>query len=428
MRPPTPKARPRGLRRARAVASRVAGDALGRALGLPPATTPDVEVRRGLEVRMPDEVTLLADLHRPRGAGPLPTVLVRSPYGRAGPYGLLNARIFAERGLQVLLQSVRGTFGSGGDFEPFRERDDGLATLAWIREQPWHEGPLATTGASYLGIVQWAVAADAPDLVAMTAAVTASDFRGQTYPGGAFSLDTALAWTQLVELQERRLGLLRQGLRRRRLRRAMDHLPLADADRALVGRHVPFFQAWLEHDAPGDAYWAQRGFGDRVEEVRAVVDLVAGWYDIFLPWQVQDFERLRAAGRDARLTIGPWAHVSPGLAAAAAGSAVRTLRAELAGSRRDPRAAPVRVYVTGAREWHDLSAWPPPDATPQRWHLQPRGALSPSAPAPSDPDRYRYDPADPTPALAGPVLVGRAKPTNNARLEARADVLTYTSA
>src|SRR4051794_26960715 len=328
MRRRSPDASSRGLPRARAVGSRVAGGALGRVLRLPPATTPDVEVRRGLEVPMPDGVTLVADLHRPSGAGPLPTVLVRSPYGRRGAYGLLNARIFAQRGLQVLLQSVRGTFGSGGDFDPFRERDDGLATLAWIREQPWHEGPLATTGASYLGIVQWAVAADAPDLVAMTATVTASDFRGQTYPGGAFSLDTALAWTQLVELQERRLGLLRQGLRRRRLRRAMDHLPLADADRALVGRHVPFFQAWLEHDAPGDPYWAQRGYADRVEEVRAVVDLVTGWYDIFLPWQVADFERLRAAGRDARLTIGPWAHVSPGLAAAAAGSAVKTLRAE----------------------------------------------------------------------------------------------------
>jgi hypothetical protein len=71
---------------------------------------------------MPDGVTLLADLYRPRGAEEMPTVLVRTPYGRRGPLATVNSRLLAERGLQVLLQSCRGTFGSGGELEPFRER------------------------------------------------------------------------------------------------------------------------------------------------------------------------------------------------------------------------------------------------------------------------------------------------------------------
>ena len=45
----------------------------------------------------------------------------------------------------------------------------------------------------------------------------------------------------------------------------------------------------------------------------------------------------------------------------------------------------------------------------------------------STPDRFVYDPADPTPAVAGPVLVANAsRPRDNAELEARPDVLVYT--
>src|SRR5512143_1815412 len=85
-------------------------------------------------------------------------------------WGLMFGQLFAERGFQVFIQSCRGTFGSGGEFNAFRnERSDGLATLAWLKKQPWFTGELALAGPSYLGLVQWAVAADAgPELKAMT--------------------------------------------------------------------------------------------------------------------------------------------------------------------------------------------------------------------------------------------------------------------
>ncbi|WP_265579797.1 CocE/NonD family hydrolase C-terminal non-catalytic domain-containing protein [Streptomyces spongiae] len=45
------------------------------------------------------------------------------------------------------------------------------------------------------------------------------------------------------------------------------------------------------------------------------------------------------------------------------------------------------------------------------------------------PDGYRYDPADPTPALGGirMRMVEKSGRVDNAKLEARADVLTYTT-
>jgi predicted acyl esterase len=74
-----------------------------------------------------------------------------------------------------------------------------------------------------------------------------------------------------------------------------------------------------------------------------------------------------------------------------------------------------------------LSSWPPTGYTPQRWHLQPGGGLVPGLPAASAPDRYRYDPADPTPAVGGSSLSGNSGPRDNRRLEGRPDVLAYSS-
>ena len=52
----------------------------------------------------------------------------------------------------------------------------------------------------------------------------------------------------------------------------------------------------------------------------------------------------------------------------------------------------------------------------------------PFAPDDAGSDGYRYDPADPTPSLGGPLLLARDPVVDNAPLESRADVLTYTTA
>src|SRR5579872_6419874 len=90
---------------------------------------------------------------------------------------------------------------------------------------------------------------------------------------------------------------------------------------------------------------------------------------------------------------------------------------------------PVQLFVMGANTWRHFAAWPPP-VQRERWYLQDQGGLAPTPPPTTEPDRYRYDPADPTPAVGGNSL-GAAKrmgPKDNRSLEARADVLVYTSA
>jgi putative CocE/NonD family hydrolase len=413
----------------------LASQILARRMRLPRARTLDVVCRRDLAVTMADGATLLADRWVARGesAAPAPTVLVRSPYGRRGLVGVLFGRLLAERGLQVVIQSVRGTFGSGGDFAPFDERADGLATLAWLREETWHAGPTAMMGPSYLGFVQWAVAPDAgEDLAALAIQVSASQFYGQTYAGGSISLETIASWMVLVSAQEHRLAPVAINRALRWLASLLGELPLGDLDERATGAAVPWFREAFAHPAREDAYWAARDFSARVGEVRAPVQFVGGWHDILLPWMLDDYGALRKAGHDPQLQIGPWTHTAPGLVGAGHRDGIAWLRAHLLGDRRLVRTKAVRVLVGGERSgggWRELDCWPPP-GTEERPLWLARGAALRSEPPTAEDEgagRYRYDPGEPTPSVGGPVLLARHAVVDNGELEARDDVLTYTA-
>src|SRR5436305_9880117 len=208
----------------------LASETLARRMHMPRARTHDVVCEHDLRAPMDDGAMLLADrwVARAMLERAQPTVLVRSPYGRRQVVGLLFGRLLAERGFQVVIQSVRGTFGSEGRFSPFDERADGLATLRWIREQPWHSHGIGMIGPSYLGLVQWAVAPDAgDDLAALAIQVSASQFHGQTYAGGSLSLETVASWLVLVAGQERRLAPLAMARGLRRLGALSADVPVA---------------------------------------------------------------------------------------------------------------------------------------------------------------------------------------------------------
>ncbi len=396
-----------------------------------------VALQRDLAAAMPDGVTLLADRYFPvdsadsSGKSQPPVILVRSPYGRSGVVGLAYGHFFAQHGFQAVVQSVRGTFGSGGVFDPLgNEREDGLATVAWLKAQPWFGGVFAMYGPSYLGYSQWAIAADAgPELRAMAAQMAASQFHDAAYVGGAFALESTLTWSDLTTRIERPIGGLTAAFTsvRRARRAALSGRPLAELDTLAAGAPVPFFQDLLRNAAADGHYWQRRDHSGSVGNVDVPVSLLGGWYDVFLPLQLRDYAVLRDARRQPQLTIGPWYHADPRQLRAASADALAWFRAHLFGDRSQLRDQPVRLYITGAGEWRDYPDWPVPGMRQERWHLQPGRGLRPGQPAGSLPDTYRYDPAHPTPALSGPTLVGKSEPEDNRRLELRKDVLTFTS-
>jgi uncharacterized protein len=390
-----------------------------------PAVTHDVDPRRDVVVRAPDGTGLLTDVYLAQPAQPLPVILMRSPYGR-GVLGTI-ARLFAERGYHAVIQSTRGTFGSGGRIDFDAEAADGRAAADWITRQPWSDGTIGTYGASYLGFTQLALASTRPpQLKAMAIAVWGADRRAY-YQGGAFALERALGWAFTMENQERPLAFVRTPLRARKaLAPALGHLPLLDADTVAVGHPVGFYRDWITHDQPGDPYWTPTDYRPLLKDLGVPVTMTAGWYDMFLPQMLADYQALRDGGQDVRLRIGAWHHTSQGLARHSLADAFDWFGIHLL-HRTPPAGRPrLRVEVMGGAGWRDLAGWPPRDAAVQRWHLHDGGTLGTGTPAESTPDRYAYDPADPTPAVGGTSSMNSG-PRDNRALERRPDVLTYTS-
>ena len=425
-----------GLRTLTRTSGQVAGRALGRMLGLPRPTTRYAV--NSVRIPMRDGIELIADHYAPATSRPAGTLLVRGPYGRGFPFGLMFARLYADRGYHVVLQSVRGTFGSTGDFEPMvHEAADGADTAAWLRQQSWFTGRFATIGVSYLGYTQWALLSDPPPELA-AAVITAGphDMFASVWGTGSFAVNDFLGWSDMVAHQEdpaRIRNWMRQTQATRAVARAAAEVPMGAAARALLGKAAPWFESWAEHE-PDDPFWDRMRHPAALDRVEVPVLLVGGWQDIFLRQTLQQYRHLRDRGAEVALTMGPWSHtdlLTKGLAISAR-ETLDWLGTHLGGAP-SQRPCPVNVFVTGGSDvngqgWRNLPDWPPA-TTEHALYLQPGGHLGEIAPeAGSAPATFRYDPADPTPTIGGPLLSPNGGYVNDSRLALRSDVLSFTGA
>jgi uncharacterized protein len=429
MRQSTDRRTPRPVGPAAAAVSKM----LSRAWSLPPQRN-FVAIDRNVQVPMSDGTVLLADHYLPTTSQPAATVLVRCPYGRGAPFSLLQAQLVAERGFHVLLQSCRGTFGSGGQFEPMRrEASDGQDTVAWLRGQSWFDGRLATFGASYLGFVQWALALDPPpELVAAVVVVGPHDFSRTAYRNGAFDLYNFLSWSDLIVHQEHVnpvSGMVRTVTADRRLRSALDRAPVTEGARDLLGTGAPWFETWLEHPQLTDPFWAPLQCGAALQRISVPTLLIGGWQDLFLEQTIEQFGALAERGVPTRMLIGAWTHVDTATKAGPAfAEGLAWLERHAGQIPGEPATGhSVRVWVGGAREWREMATWPPDGQAPQRWYLGPDGTLSPKEPPDGTPATFRYDPADPTPSVGGAILALNAGVRDNRAVEQRPDVLVFSS-
>lgn len=431
-----------------------------------------VVIERHVPVTTRDGTVLVADVWRPDDAGRHPTLLQRSPYSKSpGRISIVDAGLdplrAVEQGYVVVLQDVRGRFASQGTFDPFRqEGSDGADTIGWASAQPWSNGAIGMYGGSYFGATQLlAAAAKPPALRAITPAVTASEYyEGWTYQGGAFQLGFVLFWA-LSALAPDAIARRRPEERPRFEALLSDaladpwgtyrRLPLGDLGG--LEELIPYYADWLAHDTRDD-FWRERAPNERYGSVAVTGLHLGGWYDIFAAGTIENFVRLQSeaatdeARKGQRLFMGPWSHASYGdvigeieFGPAAAWDAFDTTAwhlewfdEQLRGL--ESKVAPVRIFLMGANTWLDEPAWPPPGVALEAWHLHSRGAaasgegvLSRAAPAGEEPDTFVYHPSDPVPTHGGATilpgfLVGmRTGPLDQRGLEARPDVLVYTS-
>jgi len=365
-----------------------------------------------------DGIQLATDTYLPRGPGPFACVLIRTPYNMRLQAVKNTCRWFAEKGLAVVAQDCRGKFLSEGHFHPFRnERRDGLATLKWVRKQPWANGRIGGWGGSYVGYTQWAVA-DRLDV--LTAELTGAELYELVYPGGLFSLDLIFRWAFAVDAKTS------NPVSNEKLAASFSILPLSVADDQTY-RDNPFINDLLAH-AFYDSYWASLSHRG---PTNAAVLSIAGWYDIFLMTQINDFQALTDQGHtDNRLVIGPWCHGRQAFKDDYGGTlktgnrdqlARRFLLKHLKSEQAVLMAAPLQdkkynLFIMQRNEYYGADQWPPKAVTFTDYYLAPDGSLDTKIPDDHGTCQYTYNPKDPYPNRGGTLLgtaVGPALQNDN---------------
>lgn len=404
-----------------------------------------------------DGVTLKADLYVPQGRKlPLPVLLIRTPYLKSNLLSMSPDALTVDgalaKGMAVLIQDVRGTGVSGGDFAPLHhEKPDSEDTLAWLAAQDWCNGTINAAGASYLGFTTFASAvAGNPALKACVYVNTCAD----AYLGWYYSQGGVLS----VENTDRYAFFVAAGKIAREGRKGADALlahatktapRLADggaATRALLGSDATWFGEILDHPLR-DAAWKTLSYAEDFAKIRACGLHVGGWFDFFSYSTVGDCQALSrqasGAARDHQyLIMGPWTHMSttaqyeghdfgPQAPAAAFGLEQR-VTAFLANPMSSglPKAS---YFVMGANEWRHAAAFPPPGTREVAYALDlGAGTLTTGTPAPST-RRIPVNAANPVPTRGGRLLSTgdiwtSAGPSDQRALEARADVAGFTTA
>jgi putative CocE/NonD family hydrolase len=405
--------------------ARVVGAVHRKAFGLPPGGV-RYTVERGIRVPTADGAQLVTDLYAPVGEA-RGTVLIRSPYGRGLPESLFHGRAFADHGYQVVVQSVRGTGGSTGTFRPIaQEAADSRDTVAWLRQQPWFTGRLATVGGSYLGWTQWALLQDPPpELRASVVIVGPHDFSHAIRGTGSLALADFLVWSANVRALDQG-GVRAIVAARRRVSAALRERTPELAAAVALGSDATWFTDWLAHPDLDDAFWEHYNATSALAVSKVPTLLIGGWHDVFVDQTLEQFRGLAERDIDVAMTIGPWTHLDTTVKASRVTDAEALAWFDQHVADLGPaRDAPVRAYVTGASQWRTSQTWPPKTGDHT---LRPHASGLLDEEGGTGTVEFAYDPADPTPSLGGRHMSAKAGRQDNRPLENRDDVVTFTSA
>jgi putative CocE/NonD family hydrolase len=432
-----------------------------------------VKIEFNVPALMRDGTKLRANIFRPADNGEFPVALNRTPYGKdlATSNPVLDAIRLAREGFIVIIQDVRGRFDSEGEWYPLRhESADGYDSVEWAARLPGSNGSVGMFGASYTGFTQWAAAMQAPPhLKALMPTMTWADMRdGASWRGGALELGTVAFW--LLEVlafdviskryqdapmiqKSQAIGALVEEINRLQTS-GYESLPLASFEPLhKMGVAGHFFDLVKQPNVrEAHAPYSAAAFH---YTVGVPAFNVGGWYDIFAQGTIQNYIGLRRGGatqeaRQSRLLMGPWSHsqyhhvigeLDFGFGSMMEFINVQTdltgltqrwfdywLMGKDNGITREP---PVQIFIMGDNVWRSENEFPLARTEYVKHYLHRDGILSQEWPGDEPPDHYEYDPAHPTPTSGGAILMnGLYNPgvRDQRQIEARGDVLTYTSA
>ncbi|SDL88392.1 CocE/NonD family hydrolase [Sediminibacillus halophilus] len=431
-----------------------------------------VVFEKDVPCRLRDGVTLYANVYRPDRDGRYPVLLTRHPYNKNladFSHRYLDPFRLAASGYVVIIQDVRGRFSSEGQFVPFiHEADDGYDAVEWAANLPYCDGKVGMFGLSYYGFTQLFAAAESPpSLKAVFPAQAGSSIKeDMLFRQGALKYGLFATWM----LDSIAPDLIHRECpddypaARKEIETALHHIndfyhhvPLIEWPPLLnLGPVLSLYQQFITQEI-SNVSKSKASIKHRLPSLELPAYHLAGWYDCFLGSTLENYQEMCKAGEEQCLIIGPWGHGDFSavqgerfFGAHSAGDWMNEKRditslhlewfdkkLKTATSASGREGAPVQLFVMGIDEWREEKEWPLARTryTPYYLHSNGKagvktGTLSPMKPGAEPPDHFIYDPANPVPTLGGNGLFYKGQntgPCDQRRIEARSDVLVYTS-
>jgi putative CocE/NonD family hydrolase len=388
-----------------------------------------------------DGVRLHVALYTPTDArGPLPILLVRTPYGVANaPARFDNAfKELADDGYIFAFADIRGRYQSEGQFVMQRplcaakdakcvdEGTDAYDTIDWlVKHVPGHNGRVGMLGVSYDGwLTIMAAVRPHPALKAVSPQASPADMwlGDDFHHNGAFRLSYGFEYAARMERSKEQTPFEFERYDTFQWYQALG--PLANINAKYVHGTLPTWNDFVEHPDYDD-FWKKQAVWRQLGAPQVPTLDVAGWWDqedFYGPNKI--YETLEA--HDSRhlnfLVVGPWNH--GGWNAADGGKlgpidfgspASRDFRRNIqapwfahflkdAGTTALPKAV---TFEAGANQWRKWDEWPPKSGMAERsLYMASNGALAfdpPVETAPDAADEYVSDPAHPVPYRHPPI-------------------------
>ena len=231
-------------------------------------------------VEMRDGVLLATDVYAPsENSDAHGTLLIRTPYNKNNM--LSTGKTWSQLGWPTVIQDMRGRYASEGIDTVFRNaHTDGPDTLAWIAEQSFCNGKIATFGGSALGINQYYMAGANPDYLACQY--------------------IQVATPNLYKHAFQQGGQLRESL----------------VPRWLEGQgSLYMLDEYFAHENYSLDYWGNVSLEGKWQNVHVPAIHIGGWYDCFAQGTIDGFMGYNYQGGPgakgkSKLIMGPWTHGS----------------------------------------------------------------------------------------------------------------------
>lgn len=425
-----------------------------------------------VRIAMRDGKRLFTSIYTPNDLDPAkryPILLMRTPYS-VGPYGIdrykgaLGPSIEFERsGYIFAFQDVRGRYMSEGEFVNMRphidhkqgtqidESSDTFDTIEWlVRNTPRNNGRVGMWGISYPGFYTSAGAIDShPALVAVSPQAPIADwFFDDFHRNGAFVLPMGFNFfASFGKPRPEPTPIPAQGVQpktRDGYQFFLDLGPLSNVDKQYFHDEIGFWND-LEAHPNYDEFWKSRNLLPHLNNIRAAVLTVGGWYDtedLYGPLATYATIEAQNPKTENKLVMGPWYHGAWSSDAArklgqadfgfATGDWFRQhmqfpfFERHLKQSAHAPLPE-ATVFETGANRWRQFDRWPPPSVERATYYLGSDGQLTTQAPQEAGEDAFISDPAKPVPyTMEITTRWARDYVTEDQRFAAwRPDVLVY---